>query len=331
MLNVQIRAREDGDDRYGRSRAARGERASNDRVGNVRRTTMTQRDSKILVLGASGSQGGSVARHLLEAGFTNVHALVRTTDGGRASLLTGQGITLHVGDLDDIGSLDAAMQDAHGVFCVLPLDEHGPEAEIARGRNVAGAASRAGVQHFVYSSSGGADRAGCVPHFHTKYLVEQHVRGLGLPASIVRPALFMEDFTTFEHPRLVDGVAVFRAAVRQHTRRQMIAVDDIGMVVAGMFARPSSSIGQVLEIAGDELTGPQVADIYAQVTGQPARYEEQPVEEVRAFSPDFAAMFTWLNEQGFRADISRLRKDYPRLATFETWLRQHSAAVAAQP
>lgn len=292
---------------------------------------MTQRDGKVLVLGASGSQGGSVARHLLEEGFTNVHGLVRTADGSRASLLAGQGVELHVGQLDDSGSLDAAMQDAQGVFCVLPLDERGPEAEIARGRNVAGAAARAGVRHFVYSSAGGADRADGVPHFHAKHLVEQHVRGLGLPASIVRPALFMEDFATFEHPRLVDGVAVFRSPVHPYTRRQMIAVDDIGMVVADMFARPSSFIGQTLEIAGDELTGPQVAGIYAQVTGQPARFEEQPVEEVRAVSPDFAAMFTWLNEQGFRADIAGLREDYPRLATFETWLRQHSAAVAAQP
>ena len=291
---------------------------------------MTQRDGKILVLGASGSQGGSVARHLLEQGFTNVHAFVRTADGGRASLLADRGVTLHAGELDDRGSLDAAMRDAYGVFCVLPLDEHRPEAEIARGRDVAGAAAGAGVRHFVYSSAGGADRADGVPHFHTKYLVEQHVRGLGLPASIVRPALFMEDFATFERPRLVEGVAVFRAPVHPHTRRQMIAVDDIGMVVADMFARPSSFIGQTLEIAGDELTGPQVAGTYAQVTGQPARFEEQPVEEVRAVSPDFAAMFTWLNEQGFRADISGLREDYPRLATFEAWLRQHSAAVAAQ-
>jgi uncharacterized protein YbjT (DUF2867 family) len=140
----------------------------------------------------------------------------------------------------------------------------------------------------------------------------------------------MENFMSFERPRLVDGVAVFRVAVHPETRRQMIAVDDIGMVVADLFDRPDKFIGKTLEVAGDELTGPQIAEIYARVTGQPARFEEQPIEEVRAFNPDFAAMFTWLNEQGFRADIARLRADHPGLTTFETWLDQHGAAVAPQ-
>jgi uncharacterized protein YbjT (DUF2867 family) len=220
------------------------------------------------------------------------------------------------------------MKDAYGVFSVLPLDEHGPDAEIRRGRDVADAAARAGVRHFVFSSTGGADRSEGVPHFHTKYVVEQHIRGLGLPASIVRPALFMENFASFEHPRLVDGVAVFRAAVHPQVSRQMIAVDDIGMVVADMFTRPGSFIGQALEIAGDELTGPQIAEKYTRVTGQPARFEEQPIDEVRAFNEDFAAMFTWLNKQGFRADIAGLRADYPELTTFERWLGQHILAVS---
>ena len=185
----------------------------------------------------------------------------------------------------------------------------------------------AGVQHFIYSSTGGADRSHGVAHFHTKYVVEQDVHQLGLPASIIRPALFMENFTSFERPRLVNGVAVFRVPAHPDTRRQMIAVDDIGMVAADMFARPGTFIGRTLEIAGDELTGPQVAERYTRVTGQPARYEEQSIDEVRASNPDFAAMFTWLNEYGFRADISRLRIDYPQLTAFETWLTQHTGAV----
>lgn len=132
---------------------------------------MIQHDKKVLVLGATGKQGWAVARHLLERGFTNVHAFVRTVDSDQAKLLTGKGIALEIGDLDDSASLDAAMQGAYGVFSIMPLDQHGPEAEIRRGRGVADAAKRAGVQHFIYSSAGGADRSEGVAHFHTKSVI----------------------------------------------------------------------------------------------------------------------------------------------------------------
>lgn len=291
---------------------------------------MTQRDKKILVLGTTGKQGGVVARHLLDRGFTDVHAFVRTADGTHAKLLTDKGITLEIGDLDNSTSIDAAMKDAYGVFSVLPLDQRGPETEIRRGRTVAEAAKRANVQHFIYSSVGGADQSEGVTHFQTKHVIEQNVRELGLPASIVRPAPFMENFMTFEHPQAVDGAAVFRVAIHPETKRQMTTVDDIGMVVADMFARPEESIGKTLELAGDEPPAPQIADLYTKVTGQPARFEEQPIEEVQAFNPDFAAMFTWLNTHDSLANIATLRADYPALTTFEVWLSLHSSAVVAQ-
>ena len=201
---------------------------------------MPAHEDAIVLLGATGSQGGAVARHLRQRGFPNVRALVRAADGSRAKLLIEQGITLHTGDLDDTESLGSALKDAYGVFSVMPLDEHGPDAEISRGRSVAEAAATAGVQHFIYSSTGGADRSQGVAHFHTKYVIEQYVHQLGLPASILRPALFMENFAGFERPRLVNGVAVFRAPVHPQTPRQMIGVDDIGMVAADMFSRPGT-------------------------------------------------------------------------------------------
>ncbi len=291
---------------------------------------MMQHNKKILVLGVSGKQGGTVARHLLAKGFRNVQALVRTAESPTAGLLAEQGITLVLGDLDDSASLVAAMHDAYGVFAVLPLDQFGPQVEIRRGTSVAEAAKAAQVQHFIYSSAAGADRSEGVADFSAKYVVEEHIRAPGLPASMVRPAAFMENVLTFEHPRLVDGVAVFRVAIHPETRRQMIAVDDIGMIVADLFARPDHSIGQTLEIAGDELTGLQMADIYTKVTGQPARYEEQPIEEVQAFNRDFAKMLVWQNDHSFGADLAQLRAAYPNLSTFEAWLAQHRLAVMPQ-
>jgi uncharacterized protein YbjT (DUF2867 family) len=291
---------------------------------------MMQHDKKILVLGATGKQGGAVARHLLARGFTNVHALVRTAESPNTRLLSEQGITLAIGDLDESATLQAAMHDAYGVFAVLPLDQFGPEVEIRRGKSVAEAAKSAQVQHFIYSSVAGADRSEGVADLHAKYVIEQHIRALGLPTSVVRPAALMENLLTFELPRLVDGVAVFRIAIHPESRRQMIAVEDIGMIVADLFARPDHSIGQTLAIAGDELTGLQMADIYTKVTGQPARYEEQPIEEVRVFSPDAAAIYAWQNEHSFGVDLVHLRTVYPKLSTFEAWLDQHRLAVMPQ-
>jgi uncharacterized protein YbjT (DUF2867 family) len=290
---------------------------------------MIQHDKKMLVLGATGKQGGAVARHLLARGFTNVHALVRAAESPTSRLLSEQGITLELGDLDESTTLQVAMNDAYGVFAVLPLDQSGPELEIRRGKSTAEAAKKAKVQHFIYSSAAGADRSEGVADFSAKYVVEEHIRALDLPASIVRPAALMENVLTFGHPRLVDGVAVFRVAIHPETRVQMVAIDDIGMIVADLFARPDYAIGQTLEIAGDELTGLQMADIYTKVIGQPARYEEQPIEEVQAFNPDFANMLAWQNDHSFGADIARLRVAYPNLCTFETWLDQHRLAVMA--
>jgi len=102
------------------------------------------------------------------------------------------------------------------------------------------------------------------------------------------------------------------------------------MIVTDLLARPDYSIGQTLEIAGDELTGLQMADIYTKVTGQRARYEEQPIEEVQAFNPDFAHMLAWQNDHSLGADIARLRAAYPHLSTFEhsfiiiAWLLWHN-------
>lgn len=291
---------------------------------------MPTADCKVVVLGATGNQGGAVVRHLRRAGFSDVHALVRTAESQQAVSLSDQSVTLEIGDLDAPPTLAEAMRGAHGVFCALPLDDGGAESEIRRGRNTADAAKRAGVSHFVYSSTGGADRSDGVPHFQTKHVIEQYIRELGLPATIVRPATFMENFTTFEHPRLLDGVAVFRVAISATIRRQMIAVEDIGMIVADVFARPGTFLDATLEIAGDELTGGEIAETYERVIGQPARYEEQPIEEVRAFNPDFAAMFTWLSQHSFVADLAQLRSDYPDLTSLATWLERNRSAVEAR-
>jgi uncharacterized protein YbjT (DUF2867 family) len=168
----------------------------------------------------------------------------------------------------------------------------------------------------VYSSVGGADRDSGVGHFETKAAVERHIAALGLPATILRPPFFLDNFADMGP---VDGVLTL--PLRPDTVLQMIATADIGVFAADAFERPGEYLGRGLDIAGDALTGPAMARVFADVTGVPTVFRSQPLAEVRAYSPEMATMFDWFDREGFRADLPALRREHPGLTTLADWLR----------
>jgi uncharacterized protein YbjT (DUF2867 family) len=280
---------------------------------------MSNNDRIILVTGATGQQGGATARHLLDQGW-QVRALVRDPNTAAAQALSAKGVELVQGDLDDRSSLDRALAGVYGVFSVQTfMGPEGPVGETRQGKALADAAKAAGVQHFVYSSVGGAERKSGLPHFESKWQIEQHVRALGLPATILRPVFFMENLRSpWMGPR--DGVLA--VALHSTTSLQMIAADDIGAFAAMVFAQPAEFLGKAIEIAGDSLTGPQVADAFTRVSGQRVRFVELPLEQMRSFNAEMADMMTWFNDHGYNADIPALRRLLPGLLTFEQFLRK---------
>ena len=282
---------------------------------------MSNSDKLIVVTGATGQQGGATARHLLTQGW-RVRALVRDPNKPAAQELAAKGAELAQGDLDDRASLDRALSGAYGAFSVQTfMGPEGPVGEIRQGNRLADAAKAAGIQHFVYTSVGGADRKSGLPHFESKWQIEEHIRSLSLPATILRPVFFMNNLRSpWMGPR--DGVLAI--GLRPTTSLQMIAADDIGAFAALAFARPQEFIGKALEIAGDSLTMPQVADAFTLVSGQPVRFVEQPLEQVRSFNAEMGDMMAWFNDHGYAADIPALRKLRPGLLTFEAWLRKTS-------
>ena len=150
----------------------------------------------ILVTGATGNQGGATARHLLADGW-HVRALVRDDTTPAAAALAAAGAELVLGDLDDRASCEAAVRGAYGVYSVQSANDN----QVAQGRNIADAATAADVRHLVYSSVGGVEsqnrfsvKQGWGPI--DKWQIEEHIRELGVPATILRPAGFMEDFTS---------------------------------------------------------------------------------------------------------------------------------------
>ncbi|MFD4976402.1 NmrA/HSCARG family protein [Streptomyces sp. NPDC058424] len=285
-------------------------------------------DGTILVLGGTGRQGGAVTRELLRRGHA-VHALVRDPAKAQARALQEAGAVLVRGDMDDEESLTAAMRGVHGVFSVQTFrGPGGVEAEERQGRAVADAAVRAGVRHFVYSSVGGADRDTRVPHFESKHRVEQYLRTLDLPTTVLRPVMF-HDILLDIAPRPVEGGLVLAMWLNPDTAVQLIATSDIGVFAADAFENPDAWLGRVVEIAGDSLTGPQMAAAFEAVSGVPTRYQQLPSGPLRSARPDLANMFDWFERDGYRANLDGLRRNRPGLVSLETWLADNWTAPVA--
>jgi len=296
---------------------------------------MTDRHNVVLVTGATGRQGGSVVRHMLSQGW-NLRALVRnpTTDGAKS--LTDKGVEVVHGDLEDPASLTNALRGIWGVFSVQDFWSVGAKREVQQGKNLAEAARKAGVEHFVYSSVGGADRDSGICHWESKWEIEKHIRHLGLPATMLRPAAFMENY-------YIDQVEIgilkgkLMDPIRADKPYQTIATEDIGAFAALAFDRPNEFIGAELEIAGNEMTNIEAAGTFARVIGRPVKFQHIPMPLVRVvLGKEFYQMFRWFNESGFQANIPVLKKKYPevRLLNLEEWLIQegwHKRARIVKP
>ncbi len=284
---------------------------------------MLTRNQTILVLGATGRQGGAAARALFARGFA-VKALTRDPDKPAAQALMMLGVSLVKGDIDEPRLLLDAMHGVDGVFSVqTPYGPGGVDHETRAGIAVAEAAKAAGVAHLVYSSVGGAERGTGIPHFESKYLVEQHIREAGLHATIIRPVFFMENFAQ-TGPKEVDGELVLRMALSPETRLQMIAVHDIGVFAALAFEGREGIAGRTLEIAGDELSMTELAQTFAAAAGRPVRLQRQPFAELEARNAETAKMFGWFEAGGYKADLAALRRLSPDLATLASWLASGS-------
>jgi uncharacterized protein YbjT (DUF2867 family) len=284
----------------------------------------------VLVAGATGQQGGSVVQALLARGH-RVRALTRNPAAPAASRLRGQGVEIAVGDFNDHDSLVRAARGTDAVYAMSTPFELGAERETAQGIAVTEAAKAAGVGHVVYSSVASADRATGIGHFDGKYAVEEHLRASGVPYTVVAPVFFMENLL---QPWTLPGLRQGKLAMALPGGRslQQIAVADIGAFVAAVIERGEPVFGRRFDIAGDELTGDEVAAILSRETGRPVRYEGFPADALRAQSEDLARMFEWFDRTGYAADIKSLRRDFPEVKwhTFEQWAREQDWSVLDQ-
>ncbi len=276
--------------------------------------------SIILVTGATGKQGGAVARGLLGRGHT-VRAFTRKADGPEARALADAGAQIVVGALEDRASLDRAVGGADAVFSMGTPFEQGPEAEVKQGVTVADAAKAAGA-YLVYTSVGSADRATGIPHFDSKYRVEQHIRSIGARAAIIAPVYFMEN-AYFTVDQLKAGI--YATPLSPGRKLAQIALDDIAGCAIAALEEPARFSGTRHDLAGDEVSGEDAVAILSRVSGKPFSYFQVPMEMIRQrMGDDGALMYEWFERTGYAVDRAALARTFPGVTwtSFETWARR---------
>jgi uncharacterized protein YbjT (DUF2867 family) len=278
--------------------------------------TGPRREGPITVIGATGQQGGAVIDALLKRRIP-IRAITRNPNGDKARALVQRGVEVVRADLEDVDSVRAAFDGAAAAFAMTTHDgPDGPRREVAHGRVIAAAAADAALPFLVYSSVGGVDRDSGVPHFESKHKIEE-VLLRAVPVTLVRPTFFMETLRlmirrdgariTIAMP-LAGGVAV-----------QMISVRDIGQVAAALLLMADPAVAPV-EIAGDELTGEQIAGRIAHRLGSPTTYVQLPLD-VLGDDVDLKMMFGWLGRlPAYQADFARTRELAGGVEDLTRWL-----------
>jgi len=274
---------------------------------------------QVLVTGATGQQGGALAALLLKLGH-RVRALTRNAGSSRAHALSEQGADLFTADAEDRASLETAAAGIDVLFAMATPFEEGVEAETRQGINIVTAAKDAGVRHVIYSSVAGADQNTGIPHFESKFLIEQHLRTVGVPFTIIAPVYFMENLIA---PWNIGALAsgVYPMALPAGRKLQQIAVADIAGFAAEVVARPEEFAGQRIDIASDEHTGTEAAATLSRASGREMKYLEVSLEQIRAGNEDLGLMFDWINRVGYHADITGLQGRYPNVGwhSLEAW------------
>ena len=273
-----------------------------------------------LVTGATGNQGRAVTEALLQKGH-RVRALTRGSDTQAAKPLKERGAEVVVGDNDDRESLEQAMSGVDAVFA-MTTPAAGVDVEVRHGKAIADAAKAAGVAHLVYSSAANADQQTGIPHFDSKYEVEQHVRKLDVPWTVVAPAFFMNNVLFPWNVSDLRG-GQLRQALPPDRKLQQISPRDIGRFAALVIEQRDPFIERRIDIAADEVTGLEMAAALSKAIRRPIQYSEQSLEEVSSQFADMAIMYDWLNRVGFSVDLDGLGRDYSEVGwtTFEQWAR----------
>jgi uncharacterized protein YbjT (DUF2867 family) len=264
----------------------------------------------VLILGATGTQGGAVARALLDSGRA-VNALVRSAASERARALADRGARLVEGDLHDRKSLARAFGDVAAAYAITTPFELGAQDEERQGDAILAAAADAGLQWLILASVASADHA-AVPHFQSKAQIEARLRESDLDWTVIAPSYFYENVLG-SRPAIQQGRLPL--ALSPDRPLHQVALADLGATVQAVLASREEHLGRRIEVAGDAPTPAQMARAIG------VRYEQIALSQIRKRSPDLAAMYEFLELEGYGIDVTALRAQYPEVnwISFEDW------------
>src|SRR4051812_7268463 len=279
-------------------------------------------DGPVLVTGATGPHGRAVAEALVAAG-RRVRALTRDPTSARARQLGELGAELVTGDLLDGQSLLSAISGAAVIYAVTTPFAGGPEGEIEQGERLLAAAGEARTPWLILASVASADRATGVPHFESKWQIEQRLDASPFPHTVVGPTYFYENLGD---PAETIASGELTLPLSPSRPLQQVALADLGALVVALLDRRGELLGTRLEVAADQPTPQQMADALSGAGEQTVSYRRIGWEEIESRSSDLAAMYRFLEQTGYQVDIGALRGRFPEVqwTSFATWA-QHQA------
>ncbi|XP_050002386.1 nmrA-like family domain-containing protein 1 [Alexandromys fortis] len=288
----------------------------------------------IAVFGATGAQGGSVARSILENKHFAVRALTRDVSQKNALAFRDLGAEVVRCDLDDAASVEEALKGAHGAFVVTNFWDHlSKEKEVCQGKLVADIAKRLGLKHVVYSGLENVDRLSGgklkVLHFDGKGEVEEYFWSIGVPMTSVRLAAYFENFLTMWKPVKTPDGHYTLALPMGDVPMDGISVADVGAVVSSIFASPEEFVGKAVGLTAEALTIQQYADVLSRILGKDIRDAKITPEAYEKLgfpgADELANMFRFYHMKPNR-DIKLTHRLNPQIRSFSQFISDNQEA-----
>ncbi|MHA2270066.1 MAG: NmrA/HSCARG family protein [Promethearchaeota archaeon] len=286
---------------------------------------------KVLVVGATGHQGGAVARKLLERGH-HVLALTRNENSHKAKILLKLGAEIVKGDVGDVLSLQEVMKGVDAVFAMTTPFEKGVNFETKSGFLLEFAAITTSVKHFVFSSVASSHRNTRIPHFESKFKIEEHIKTKNESYTIIKPVYFMDNFL---EKWMMSGLRKGKISVAMSSDRklQMVSLEDLASFIVHVIENRDKFLRKTIEIASDEITGAEVAEVLSKVTGIPIEYQELSYKDIEPIGEDFVKTYKWFNDVGYDIEIENLHKKYPEIGwhSFQEWAKKQFWNLVNEP